>query len=413
MSSFRVPLGLVAVAALIFSLTDCGGRSSTPSVPSLQSPVTSQVQRPAQVPATSLISITGIGTNAGLDNAVVSFMSAQHVRNGELAVSHSGTTIFSHAYTYSSLATSTTTTATIMRLASNTKAWTEAAIYKLKLAGKVNTSAKVFQYLGITTPLPIGAHVDPRVFNITIQNMLDHKSGWDDSIAPYYDPTFHMREIARSLGLTHEVDLMSYIRYQLGKPLQEAPGTTYAYCNYCYTVLGAVIAKASGMSYNAYIAQVAAGVGVSNVLMSPTVGARLPNEVAKYYSPYSGLSAVYVTSNTIYPAPYGGDDMALEVAQGATELATSANSMLAFMKHYVIWGLGPPQPGADWAREGSIEGTNTWAEQLPNGYNYAFLINTRQYTTANAFINLQNQIRHILDPAVAPFGRALPADDRH
>ncbi|MDP9110413.1 MAG: beta-lactamase family protein [Candidatus Eremiobacteraeota bacterium] len=329
-------------------------------------------------------------------------MTAQNVPNAELAVSKAGATIFSHAYTYRRIAASTTMMQTTMRLASNTKAWTSAALWRLIQAKKLSTNAKVFAYLGITKPLPAGSAVDPRVYDITIEDMILHESGWDDGVPPYYDPTFAMRESALSLGLSHEIDQTQYVRHQLTQPLQEKPGTVYAYCNFCYTVLGMVVAKAAGMSYDAYISQVASGVGVTNVAESPTIGPRPADEVQKYYSAYSGLSAVYVTSNKMYPAPYGGDDLALEVAQGAASLATNAESMLALMTKYLIWGVGPPQKGADWAREGSIEGTNTWAEQLPNGTNYAFLINTRQYSNPNAFTDLQVQIEGQLNSTSSP-----------
>ena len=289
-----------------------------------------------------------------------------------------------------------------MRLASVSKAWVDAGIFQLISAHKVSASAKVFSYLGITKPLPAGSKVDPRVYKITIQNMIDHKSGWDDSVGAQYDPTFHMREIALGLGLTQEVNQTQYVQAQLAQPLQEAPGTTYAYCNFCYTVLGMVIAKASGMTFANYIAKkVAAPMGLHNVLQSHTIGKPLKNEIKEYYSAYTGLSAVYVTSSQQWPYPYSGDDMSLEVAGGASALATNAQSMLTFMKHYIIWGTGKPQPGADWAREGSMPGTNAWSEQLPNGTNYAVIVNTRQYdygSDPNAFTDLQPQIEKLLNP---------------
>lgn len=353
----------------------------------------------AALPGTP-ITIEGPGKDSTLDRLVVKFMVAQHVPNAQLAVSVKGKTTFSHAFTYRGVAKSATKPETIMRLASNTKAWVDAALYNLIQAKKVDPNAKVFRYLGITKPLPKGVEVDPRVYDITIEDMILHESGWDDSKPPYYDPTFKMREIALALGLKHEVGQVDYVRYQLGQPLQEPPGTTYAYCNFCYTVLGMVIAKASGMSFERYVAKhVAAPLGANNVVVSPTVGARVHDEVAKYYSDYKGLSAVYVVSNKPYRFPYSGDDMVLEVAGGASVLATNANSMLALMNRYLIWGVGTPQPGADWAREGSMAGTNTWAEQLPNGTNYAFLVNTRQYVygqNPNAFAALQYKLERYL-----------------
>lgn len=355
---------------------------------------------PFAAPGASPIGIVGIGTNATLDNLVTHFMVRSSVPNAQLAVSAGGKTVFSHAYTFTRITASTTQRSTIMRLASNTKAWTSGALYELIKAGKVHPSDKVFAYLGITKPLPVGAKVDPRVYDITIEDMILHESGWDDAKSGY-DPTFHMREIALALGLKHQVPAVDYVRVQLAQPLQETPGQVYAYCNFCYTVLGMVVAKASGETYADFVAHhVAQPLGANNVEISPTVGSRLPGEVAKYYSRYTGLSAVYVRSQAQYPYPYSGDDMVLEVAGGAAALATNADSMLAFMNKYVIWGVGTPQPGADWAREGSMPGTNTWAEQLPNGTNYAFLVNTRQYVYGrrpNAFQYLQSQIEHVLN----------------
>jgi CubicO group peptidase (beta-lactamase class C family) len=366
----------------------------------------------AAIPADSKISIVGAGRNPALDHLVVSFMVAQHVPNAQLAVSARGKTTFSHGYTYRGVAASTTTPATIMRLASNTKAWVDGALYNLIEAKRIDPNARVFAYLGITKPFPKGAKVDKRGYDITIEDMILHESGWDDSKPPYYDPTFAMRSIALAIKLKKAVNQVDYVRYQLSKPLQEKPGTIYAYCNFCYTVLGMVIAKASGLSFADYIAKDVAGpMGLKNVLISPTVGKRLPQEIAKYYSAYKGLSAVYVTSDKRYPYQYGGDGMVLEVAAGASAIATSAGSMLEFMNKYLIWGVGTPEPGADWAREGSMPGTNTWAEQLPNGSNYAFLVNTRQYVYGKdptAFETLQSELEKQIDPGfMGQVGRRL------
>ncbi len=385
---------LLTLAAL---LGGCGNRPNA-GVPGFAP----EPARFAAIPPDSKISIVGPGRSPSLDHLVAAFMVAQHVPNAQLAVSVKGKTTFSHGYTYRGFAASTTTPATIMRLASNTKAWVDGALYNLIEEKRVDPNAKVFTYLGITKPLPKGAKVDRRVYDITIEDMILHKSGWDDSKPPYYDPTFAMRTIALALKLKKAVNQVEYVRYQLGKPLQEPPGKVYAYCNFCYTVLGMVIAKASGLSFADYIAKDVAGpMGLKNVLISPTVGKRLPQEVAKYYSTFKALSAVYVTSDKRYPYPYGGDGMVLEVAGGASALATNAESMLEFMNKYLIWGVGTPEPGADWAREGSMPGTNTWAEQLPNGSNYAFLVNTRQYVYGNdptAFETLQAELEKQIDP---------------
>ena len=379
------------IAAFLFT-----GCTKSPVTPSLSRGDSQQLDRGANA-----IAITGTGTNPALDQLVTTFMLKAHVPNAELAVDAGGQVTFSHAYTYRGVAATTTTRKTIMRLASNSKAWTSAALYELILAKKIQPTWKVFAYLGITKPLPSNAHVDPRVYGITIEDMIQHESGWDDGVKPYYDPTFEMRQTALALGLNRPVNQTEYVRYQLHQPLQEAPGTKYAYCNFCYTVLGMVVAKASGKTYEQYLVKVVGPkIGIANILISPTVGSRLPGEVGKYYNAYSGLSALYVTSKKKYPYPYSGDSMLNEIAEGAGGLATNAESMLAFMRRYIIWGVGPaPKIGYDWAREGQMPGTNTWAEQLPNGTHYAILVNTDQYVYGpdhNAFQSLQVNIHRAL-----------------
>jgi CubicO group peptidase (beta-lactamase class C family) len=401
----RFVFAALGVVLSSVGLTGCGGGSTGGAGP-FAAGYTPQAFSTTVKQSGSTISISGKGSNAALDRDVVGFMNTNQVANAELAVSSKGKVVFSHAYTYKSIARSTTQTKTIMRLASNSKAWVDAALYNLIADHKVDPTAKVFAYLGLTKPLPAGAKVDPRVYTITIEDMILHESGWDDSVYPLYDPTFKMREAAIALGLNKEINQSQYVAYQLTQPLQEAPGTKYAYCNFCYTVLGMVIAKASKMTFGQYLAtSVGKPLHITNVELSPTVGKRLPNEVAEYYAPQTGLSAIYVTSNKPYPYPYSGDSMALEVAGGASAVATNAESELAFMNKYIIWGVGTPEPGADWAREGSMPGTNSWAEQLPNGTNFSFIVNTREYTygsNPNAFEDLQGQFEKQLDPGLSP-----------
>jgi hypothetical protein len=138
--------------------------------------------------------------------------------------------------------------------------------------------------------------------------------------------------------------------------------------------------------------------GVNDLYVSPTLEPRLPGEVSHYDSPNTGLSAVDVTSTAPVPTPNGGDGLIREVGAPAGGLATSADSMLKLMDHYLIWGVGaPPGLGAHWNREGSDEGTSTWAEQRADGKRWAFLINTRNFTIASAFDDFTTQMDQLLN----------------
>ncbi len=288
----------------------------------------------------SSVAVTGAPAPkyAAVDRAVEIFMRTQNIHNAEFAMSEHGKVVLSHAYAYGAAGTMP---ATIFRLASISKAWTSAATYTLFRRGTISRSTLAFNYLGITKPLPARAPVDPRVFTITV---------------------------------------------------------TYAYCNICYVILAMIVAKASHMTYEDYVVQdVAAPMGVSNLKVSPTLEPRLPGEVRHYYSIYTGLSAIYVRSAKKVPDPNGGDSLIRSVDLGAGGWATNAESMLALMDRYLIWGVGPLRPGAEWARDGSDEGTNTWAEQRADNKHWAFLINTRNYKRANAFGTFAKQIDKLLN----------------
>jgi CubicO group peptidase (beta-lactamase class C family) len=332
---------------------------------------------------------------AAVDRAVETFMRAQSIRNAEFAMSERGTIVLSHAYTYGA---GTTIPATIFRLASNSKAWTSAALYTLFHRGRISRNTLAFKYLGITRPLPVNAQVDPRVFRITVGNLIDHKSGWDDTKPPYFDPTHAMRRIALVLHMSKAIDETTMVRYQMAQKLQESPGQTYAYCNVCYDILAMIVAKAAHTGYQEYVVRnVAAPMHVTNLKASPTLEPRLPGEVRHYYSLYSGVSAIYVRSNNKVPDPNGGDSLIRFVDLGAGGWATNAESELALMDRYLIWGVGPVRRGADSAREGSDEGTNTWAEQRADNKHWAFLINTRNYKNKNAFETFAALIDKVLN----------------
>jgi CubicO group peptidase (beta-lactamase class C family) len=333
-----------------------------------------------------------------VDSTVCAFLRAQHVPNAQFALSKNGTSLVNRAYTCPGAIGVPTSTTTLFRLASNSKAWTSAALDVLIERGAISRSTRAFRYLGIVSPLPQGTKVDSRVFGITVGNLIDHQSGWDDNVSSF-DPTHRMRDIALALNMKQPINAKQMVQYMLGQPLQEAPGTTYAYCNFCYDVLGMIVEKASGMSFLDYLRQVVAmPIGVSNLAISPTLEPRLPTEVARYFSPNTGLSAVNVTSGALVPGPNGGDGLIREVGAPAAGLATSAASMLKLMDHYLIWGVGPaPGAGYTWARSGSDEGTSTWAEQRADLKRWAFVINTRAFATPTAFDDFTVQMDQLLD----------------
>ena len=96
------------------------------------------------------------------------------------------------------------------------------------------------------------------------------------------------------------------IRYMTGRPLDFDPGTQTSYSNLGYLVLGRVIEKASGLSYEACVkAEVLAPLGISNMRLGRTSPqARAAGEVT-YRSARNPKPVPGAFGDGLRPAPYG------------------------------------------------------------------------------------------------------------
>jgi CubicO group peptidase (beta-lactamase class C family) len=123
---------------------------------------------------------------------------------------------------------------TKFRLGSITKQFTAAAILLLEERGKLSTDD------------PIGKHLDqcPEVWKpITIHHLLTHTSG----IPSYTDSPDYRRKMAFP---TSTAEMVARFRDQ---PLEFPVGDRFKYSNSGYFLLGAIIEKAAGQSYEAFL----------------------------------------------------------------------------------------------------------------------------------------------------------------
>lgn len=115
------------------------------------------------------------------------------------------------------------------------KVFTKQALIQLRDAGKIDFSKTLRTYLP-DYPSDIADRV-------TIQQLLDHKSGMGDIFGEEYD----------ALSKDQFRNLRDYTKVFEKKPLEFEPGTRQRYSNAGYVVLGLVIEKLSGMSYYDYV----------------------------------------------------------------------------------------------------------------------------------------------------------------
>jgi CubicO group peptidase (beta-lactamase class C family) len=119
---------------------------------------------------------------------------------------------------------------TVYDVMSMTKQFTAAAILKLEMMGE----------LGVTDP--IGRHVGPVPADkrgITLHHLLTHTSGLVDVLGGDYERQTRGSMLAAALE----------------SELQARPGAEYAYSNAGYSVLAAIVERASGMRYEEFLAE--------------------------------------------------------------------------------------------------------------------------------------------------------------
>lgn len=125
----------------------------------------------------------------------------------------------------------------VFNVGSITKQFTAVAVLQLAEQGKLSLQDEVTKYL---PDYPTGGQ------KITVENLLTHTAGIPAS-AP---------EAMTSLqGRKNLVGLQEIIATFKQRPLDFAPGTKWSYSNNGYMLLGAVIEKASGMSYPEYLSR--------------------------------------------------------------------------------------------------------------------------------------------------------------
>ena len=156
---------------------------------------------------------------------------------GTVLVARDGAIVFDKAYGMANLELEVPNTPdTKFRLGSITKQFTAAAILLLEERGQLKTDDR------ITTYLPDAPMEWQR---ITIFNLLTHSSGIPNFTAlPEYNSAK-----GRAASVT---ETLATLR---GKQLDFGPGEKMSYSNSGYLALGAIIEKASGQTYEAFVAE--------------------------------------------------------------------------------------------------------------------------------------------------------------
>jgi CubicO group peptidase (beta-lactamase class C family) len=141
---------------------------------------------------------------------------------------------------------------TVFRIASMTKSFTAMAILSLRDEGKLSLDDPAERFVSELKGLAYPTADSPR---ITIRHLLTHSEGFPED-NPWGD---------QQLGVS-AAQMTQFLRG--GIPFSNAPGVAYEYSNFGFAILGTVVARASGTTYNEYLAaKVLRPLGMSSTTM--------------------------------------------------------------------------------------------------------------------------------------------------
>ncbi|HYM01173.1 MAG TPA: serine hydrolase domain-containing protein [Blastocatellia bacterium] len=343
---------------------------------------------------------------SSFDRMIPALMREYNIPGGAIGVVKDGRLIFARGYGWADReARQPVQPDSLFRIASLTKAFTATAILILVQDGRLKLDDRAFAILDNLKPAR-GANVDRRIYQITIRELLQHSGGWDRDKS--FDPMFMSDQIAQAMGQPAPARPETIIRFMLGKPLQFNPGTRYAYSNFGYCILGRIIERVSGESYEQYVREhVLRPAGISSMKLGHTLlREQAPREVRYYGYPGMGRADSVFPGGGQVPWPYGG--WYIEAMDSHGGWIASTMDLLRFLvaldegriirKNLVSEMTARPAPplwegsdtwygfglqvrtagnGFNWWHEGSLDGTSTLMVRAFNGLKWVALYNSR------------------------------------
>src|SRR5256884_8899316 len=160
-----------------------------------------------------------------------------HLPGFAIGVVRNGKLIFAKGFGVAKLGSNAPITSrSLFHMASVTKAFVATAVMQWVDKGKIDLDAPLIHYL------PYFRLNDERYRTITIRQMLSHTSGIPDTVNYNWDkPEYDAGALER------------FVHSIADQKLVFAPGEKFAYSNTAYEILGDVIAKVSGESFEDYV----------------------------------------------------------------------------------------------------------------------------------------------------------------
>lgn len=319
------------------------------------------------------------------DRIIRAFMAQYQVPGMAVAITRNGKLVYAKGFGTADRSTGEQVTAdSRFRIASVSKTITAVAILKLAEAGKLSLQDKVFGPGGLLGTTYGSKPYSSRLQAVTVQHLLQHTAGgWSNNAN---DPMFSHPEWPADTLLARTIDQ---------QPLENNPGTVYAYSNFGYCILGRIIEKVTGKSYAVYVQDaVLQPAGIRHMeIGGNTLSDRKPAEVVYYgqlgQRPYNfnlsrmdahGGWIASVTDLARFLTVVDGFPTRPDILSPATIKAMTTGSE-ANAGYALGWAVNAWN---NWWHAGSLPGTASEIVRAAKGFNWVILCNTR---TDKAFFN--------------------------
>lgn len=310
-----------------------------------------------------------------LDGQVEQIMDKYSIPGLQLAITYKERLVYVNSYGYADKdEVLPVKNNSLFRIASISKAITLVTILHLIENEQLDFDDKIFGAEGVLgfdygTP-PYKQYVE----DVTIRHLLEHKSGWTNYP---FDPMFGYEGLSNRELLNEMLD---------NRQIANEPGAVENYSNFGYFVLGRVIEKVSGLSYEAYIRQeILEPIGITTMRVGRNQEAdKLEHEVVYYdqenYSPY-------LIDVTRMDAGGGWIASAEDLARFLVSVDRNSarpDLLPSGSLNYLYLSFG------SWVFNGSMAGTASSLSRINDDLGGAVLVNTRVIPDTEMLTEINN-----------------------
>ncbi len=314
-----------------------------------------------------------------IQDKVAQYMKDYHIPGVSVAVMKDGRLVWAKGYGYANKNDGTLVSPnSTFRIASVSKPITSAAIMRLTETTDLKLSDKVFGANGILGNICAtnGACIDKSdLEKITVQTCLEHTTGWTQ------DAVWQQYQLNNS-------DIIKWAAKNYAQG--HAPADTFTYMNFDYFLLGRIIEKKSGQTYQNYVkSAILAPCGITGMYTgADTENGKGPNEVTYYADNNNGnpydLKLTRMDANGGWVAK--PIDL-LKFAAGVDKLSNRTDVLksgtidvmrtISMAKGAGDYAKGWKVNGDWWMHNGCMSGTLATLTHFANGITIAITVNTR------------------------------------